>query len=164
MTDNNTQPDLARHESEYELQQTDVDDITGLIAVVGRELTTIDKFAGGQMQKATKLSQQKIFNKRPVAVPQPSSNSVSPEPVTDTKKPSSTLDKQLEQLKSDVMQKKPLAKTPAAVVESQPSSVVSDLKRIEKKLDNLTNIFDNILKKLTSNTKNITLTINDSKD
>ena len=170
MTDEQPQPerpviDMSRHEQEYNLQQEDISDITGLIAVVGKELTTIDKFgAGMSTRKATQLSQQKIFNKKPT----PRSTQPSDQPSIDNK-----LQELKQQVVSNNTQPAPAPQPAPSPQPAPPSQLVSavipeklenKLNDIENKIDKLQDVFNNLLTKISKNTKRITLTLNDSKD
>ena len=63
MTDPKNNIDTTAHQEEYQLKNNDALDIALLANVVGKELTQVDKFAVNGLQKATRISQEKIFNK-----------------------------------------------------------------------------------------------------
>jgi len=161
--------DMSRHEQEYDLHQEDISDISGLIAVVGKELTTIDKFAAGSStRKATQLSQQKIFNQKPI-LQKTQKNSPQQQP---------SLDNKLQELKQQVVTgnktqpvtaPQPTSTPQLAPAPQQVSTVSSEklenkLSDIENKIDKLQDVFNSLLTKISKNTKRITLTLNDSKD
>lgn len=148
MTDNNTgssQVDTSVHQSEYELKQSDALDIALLANVVGKELTQVDKFAVNGLQKATRIDQQKIFNKQPIS---------SAPHVPETS-----------QTKQQPQEQKPLPipVSPEPVKHIQPSldnnELIKYLKSFETRLERIENLYQSILDNITDNSNKVTITL-----
>lgn len=135
-----------RPQDEYEVAKQDV---MGLIGLVGQTLVNVDQMNVGGSKRAVQLSDEKIFKqkqaqqlKQPTidgppqpAVPQPVDH---PPPV----------------------QKQEEIKVASNISVNDFNKIMQQIESVEKKVDNLTKTYNNILTKLTKNTKRVTLTIN----
>lgn len=138
------QIDTTKHQQEYQLQSEDALDIALLANVVGKELTQVDKFAVSGLQKATRIDQQKIFNK-------PANNTTSqtqsaPPPLA---KPSPQLPQQPVNVP---------VKTPAMVQTDE--RLIEYLKSIDSRLQHVESLYEDVLKTLHNKTDEITITLN----
>lgn len=151
MTDKTNKIDTSAHENEYELKKDDALDIALLANVVGKELTQVDKFAVSGLSKATRIDQQKIFNKPQIQHEKPPVESRPQTPPPG-----------LEQLQNVSVNKQP-KNTPPPQVVSQPmrsdDKLISQLNSIESRLTQMEKIYTDILNCFTSNTKQVTLTL-----
>lgn len=146
----NQQPenvDTTQYQEEYQLQRDDTLDIALLANVVGKELTQVDKFAVNGLAKATRISQEKIFNKPP---------SISQPPVRKDLPPEM---QQMQQVNTPKPQ-------PAPPPQPQPKQVVhtdiklmEQLKSIENRLEKIEGLYQDILTSITSNNDQITITL-----
>lgn len=137
------QIDTTKHQQEYQLQKEDALDIALLANVVGRELTQVDKFAVSGLQKATRIDQQKIFNKQ-------ANNTTS-----QTQSAPPPLAKPPPQLAQPV---NPPVKTPAVV--QTDDRLIEYLKSIDSRLQHVESLYEDILKTLHNKTDEITITLN----
>lgn len=152
MTDQtNQQVDTSQHQEEYQLQQNDALDIALLANVVGKELTQVDKFAVSGLQKATRIDQQKIFDRPPTSAAQ------APKPTG--------LPPELQQVQSSEPPEPPpvVPKTPAPKpvpqVAQTDERVFNYLKTIEQRLEKMESLYNSILETIQNNTEQITVTL-----
>lgn len=153
MTDQSKQEvDTSQYQEEYQLQKDDALDIALLANVVGKELTQVDRFAVNGLQKATRIDQQKIFN-RPSA------------PVAQAPKPSG-LPPELQQMQHvpqttppPVVETKAPTPPPAPQVAQIDERVFNHLKAIESRLEKIESLYNSILETIQTNTEQITVTL-----
>lgn len=165
MTDKE-QLDTTAHQQEYELKQQDALDIALLANVVGRELTQVDKFAVNGMQKATRISQEKIFNKSPTATQQ--QVPVQPQPVTQAPPPPPPELQQLKKVTKPVdvvpQQQQNMLLQPniqPIINNTQFETLTNNLSSLNIKIDKLQDTYEQILDKIVSKAKTITFTVDD---
>lgn len=144
------QVDTSHYQEEYQLQQNDALDIALLANVVGKELTQVDKFAISGLQKATRIDQQKIFN-RPSA------------PAAQAPKPIG-LPPELQQMQPIKPQEPPApvvsqAPAPSPQVAQTDERVFNYLKAIEQRLEKMESLYSSILETIQNNTEQITVTL-----
>ena len=146
--------DTSRHEQSYELKRDDAIDIALLANVVGSELTKVDKNAiDSSFKKATNIDKQKIF----------SNQHTSTEPTQQIDSDIKSLNlKPVEIPAIPPANQSPVASTrPVSTIDLTP--VLRKLDNLEKNMSALQSTYDTILNKLTNNTKQVTLTIDNDK-
>lgn len=145
--------DTSQHQEEYQLQQNDALDIALLANIVGKELTQVDKFAVSGLKKATRIDQQKIFNRPPASAAQ------APKPTG--------LPPELQQMQPIKPQEPPAPiATQAPVPPPQVSQVAQTderifnyLKGIEQRLEKMESLYSSILEAIQNNSEQITVTL-----
>jgi hypothetical protein len=150
--------DTSQHQDEYQLQQNDALDIALLANIVGTELTQVDKFAVSGTKKATRIDQQKIFNKP----------SVSSTPAMTAQAPKPTgLPPELQQVQpvkpqeppSPVLTQAPVPPPQVTQVAQIDERVFNYLKAIEQRLEKMESIYNSILESIQNNSEQITVTL-----
>lgn len=147
--------DTSRHEQSYELKRDDAIDIALLANVVGSELTKVDRNAiDSSFKKATNIDKQKIFSNQH----------------TDTE-PTQQIDSDIKSPKLKPVEipvippanQSPIASTRPLPTAIDLTPVLRKLDNLEKNMSTLQSTYDTILNKLTNNTKQVTLTIDNDK-
>jgi len=153
MTDQPKQSvDTSQYQEEYQLQKDDALDIALLANVVGKELTQVDKFAVNGLKKATRIDQQKIFNRPSASAAQaPIPPGIPPELQQMQHVPQST--------PSPVVQPQTPTPPPAPQVAQIDERVFNHLKAIESRLENMESLYNSILETIQNNTEQITVTL-----
>lgn len=148
MTDQSPKVDTSAHQQEYQLKQNDALDIALLANVVGKELTQVDKFTVSGLQKATRISQDKIFNNQPTTETPPQIQN----------KPQG-IPPELQQVSNP---KPPPIDQPKVITTSTPvvdDRMVSYLKSIDDRLKKMENLYSTLIKTITENTDQVQLTL-----
>jgi len=148
MTEPKNNIDTSAHQEEYQLKNNDALDIALLANVVGTELTQVDKFAVGGLQKATRISQEKIFNKSASSQPPPvmQNNSTGMQNIP--------VQEQMPTPPVPRPEPQPQAKTTPVVDSSQ---TLKYLRTIDDRLIRLEKLYESILKNLTSDIDHISI-------
>lgn len=131
-----------RPENEYDVAKHDV---MGLVGLVGQTLVGVDQMNVGGSKRAVQLSDEKIFKPGDSTTTGQSSSNTPPESM-------------VQQPPSE--QKQHITETAPVIGTSDFNKIMQHIESVEKKVDNLTKTYNNILTKLTKNTKRVTLTIN----
>lgn len=162
---NTAQPDNTETPSpvdttKYEAEQQHLDDAdiyatASLFNIVGSELTMVDKQSVDQSnKKATRLDEKKVFNRAPMtqtsAPPPPQ-----PQQVQAPIAPQPALPPMPQQTQVVHQQAVP------AMISVDNSEILSKIDEMNKKVDDLYNVYEKLLDKISKGTKRMTLTIND---
>lgn len=145
MTNPQNNIDTSAHQEEYQLKNNDALDIALLANVVGKELTQVDKFAVNGLQKATRISQEKIFNKPLVNQPPAGMQQMQNIPMQE----------QIPPVQSKPQPKAQPKPQPAPVVDN--SQTLKYLRTIDDRLIRLEKLYESILKNLTSDIDHVSI-------
>ena len=139
------------HDPQQQLAKDDMLDVALLYNAVGTELTMVDKHGLNNTQKAARLDESRVFNNQmtqqsniPQPVHPPAHPPVQPPPVH-----------------APPIQSISHAQPVAAMISVDNSEIISKISAMEKKVDSLLNVYEQLLDKMVKNSKRMTITIND---
>lgn len=148
--------DTSKYDAEQQhLDDADIHATANIFNLVGSELTMVDKQSiDSSNKKATRLDEKKVFNRPHMTQPtapqpvqhQPVHTPLIPQPATPP------IPQQTQVVHQQAV---------PAMISVDNSEILSKIDEMGKKVDDLYNVYEKLLEKISKSTKRMTLTIND---